>query len=236
MGLKLPPPMTIDPIDEGSHQAIITQLIDKGHQREKDYNTGEPIIVHKVHVCFELPHELDSAGKRRQISQTYTLSTGRKANLRKLLNAAFGKTLTDEEIGTLDPSQILGKNVSVQVEQYEKKAGGKGSKVVGASALVRGMTPISPEGKLIEYDIDSGPPPDGLPDWLVKSINESLEKTGEPIPVATSQRSEGGNDSPDADLPPLPSPPEFDEFDGEEVKQPEPARASGKRPSKSSKK
>lgn len=212
MALTTPPPMSSDPISEGSHQAIITQLVDKGHQRGKEYGTDREIVQHQLHVCFELPHELDVKDRRRQISQTYNMSTGSKSNLRKLIHAAMGKSLTDEEVARLDLRSLLGKNVTISVEHYKKSMGGVGAKVRSANALTRGLPSVSPEGKLLVYEVESGDPPADLPDWLRKTINESLERKGEPVPGS------GGDEGETIEPPPKPLPPvkSFDEFDGSE--------------------
>lgn len=84
------------PIHEpGTFYGQCVDVIDMGTNAEA-FGSQPPELKQKVALSFFTGH--DEEGRPRFISQEYTFSAGKKANLRKLLESWRGKPFSDEEI------------------------------------------------------------------------------------------------------------------------------------------
>jgi hypothetical protein len=157
---------------------VIQQLIDLGIQ------TSPYGDKHKVMITFELPDDLieegDNKGKPLVISKEYPVSlgeakSGRKADLRLLIEAAEGRPLSKEEVSKFDLENILGKGVYLTIMHKPKKSNPSEMSAVIASAIKTPKSVTIPKliNKAIVFTLSN---PDKevfgqLHDWIKKKIN-----------------------------------------------------------------
>lgn len=116
-----------DPVPEGSHIAILTDIIDLGTHRKFNKFKNADVDTREVLLTFELPNEKIDYEKdgitttgNRILSRTFTLSMGEKANLRKFLVGIAGK-MSDDEAGAFDLFSLLGKVCLINVVHVTPK-------------------------------------------------------------------------------------------------------------------
>lgn len=177
-------------VPEGSHMAVCFRVIDLGTQRW-EYQ-GEPQIGRKVLIGWELHGEADDGtplktddGHALNVSKTYTLSLGRKANLRADLESWRGKTFTEQELAGFDISQLLGQPCMVTIK-HTKKADKTYTNVASVTRFPAALKNSKPtaESNLQLFDVKE---PDNvvyesLPDWIKKQIDSCVERSGSPTP------------------------------------------------------
>src|SRR5688572_13996841 len=90
----------------GPHVAVLVAIIDLGN---KDENfKGRTYKAHKLFFVWELTDQKkEGIDENYVIGQDYSLSLGKKANLRKLVESLRGKPFGDDE--EYDPASLLGK-------------------------------------------------------------------------------------------------------------------------------
>jgi len=215
-----------EPIPEGTYAAICYAVVDLGTH----YNERFKKDAHKVLLTWELPEERIEVTRDgqmldlpRAISRRYTMSLHAKAALRHDLEAWRGKRFTDEELKGFDLSHIVGAACLLGIVHETGKRDGKTYASIssimalpGAKAAGKGKkaAPPKPENTPIVFAIPDEPEPnfdipDTLPEWVVKTIQESKEWHGEmasqqpPIemPTSTSEGDEAPDGAEDDNLP-----------------------------------
>ncbi len=204
-----------EPIPAGSHQAVCYGVVDLGTQMS---NNPQFKDARKVCILWELPQERSDFKDKndpnrtvnlpRAISNTYTLSLGDKANLRKILESWRAKAFTPDELRGFDISKLIGANCMLSV--VHKQGSGKNASktyanVAGVSSLPKGMTKVAVENPPLMFSLSDFPDgdvrfPDNLPEWLRTLINQSKEMSDNhsgkhPAPT------ESTNDDLDEDVP-----------------------------------
>lgn len=136
----------------GNHVSRCYQVVDLGTQ--KGEYQGVPNSARKVSIRWELCNELMSdgemAGKPFSVGKIYTASLGEKATLRHHLESWRGKAFTPAELMGFDSKKLLGAACLVNVGMTDK---GK-AKVLGVSALPKGMTAPPQVNPNIYFDLD----------------------------------------------------------------------------------
>lgn len=168
---KLPP--------AGTHVARLVSVVDLGTQPGGQYDPAR-----KIRLAFELCNELDKFGDDEEerpylVSQTYTLSLGEKANLRKHLESWRGKPFTDEELRGFDETKIIGKPCMVTIVHVEK--GEKTyANLTTVTGLPKGMTAPEQVNASVIYHVTGGKNNiyASLPTWLQETIAKSPEFQG----------------------------------------------------------
>jgi hypothetical protein len=160
-------------IPEATYIATSYMLIDLGtHEYEYMGNTG---VKQQVYVGWEL-NDTDTQGKPFTTGKYYTASLGKKANLRKDLEAWRGRAFTDEELAGFELKNIMGKSCSIGI--IHKEAGEyKKARVSSIQALPKGTSGYSPVNKPIVFDMDEFNTEvfASFPDFLKNTIKESAE-------------------------------------------------------------
>jgi hypothetical protein len=110
----------------------------------------------------------------RVVSKTFTISLGKKSNLRKYLESWRGRIFTDEELQGFDISKLIGVNGMVQVI-HTSKDGNTYANVSAILPLYKGMPKMEPENPTVVYALEQGEPPSGMPKWIVDKIHKSRE-------------------------------------------------------------
>lgn len=146
----------------GNYQATAYDIWDLGLQRG-EYK-GKINILHKIVIGFEVSERIASTdewnGKRFTIPQFYTLSLGKKSNLRKDLESWRGKQFTEEELKGFKLSTILGANCFLNVIHNDNQR----AKISAVTALPKGIPAIIAEAK------------PGVPAWIKKIQDKQLTK------------------------------------------------------------
>ena len=194
----------IDPIPAGFYPAICVGVYDLGNQYSEWYKK----TTHKVTIVWEVPGQridLEIDGKMenlpRHISNRYTVSLGKKSNLRKMLVGWRGKQFTDDELEGFDLKNILSINCQIQIIHDDN-----------GYANVENVLPASKPGKIKSESIlgffsfeemDWTHPfekPDEMPNWIYETIQKSEEwKTGGKMDQAAQEVVPAGELMPPAD-------------------------------------
>lgn len=157
---------------EGVEQAVIYAIYDLGTQKEQ-YNE-EIKLKGKMVWIFEMPNARMSDGRPFAISRKYTKSLHEKAQLRKDVEALLGKSLSEEEIENFNPQDFLATNCLVQIV-HNKVSDKIYTNIQGIMKLPKGTKNLSPENKMIAYNIEDAIP-EGTPNWIKELIEKSEEK------------------------------------------------------------
>ena len=184
-------------IPAGNYIARCYQMIQIGTVRE--IVMGEPKVMHKVRIGWELPTELKvfNAEKGEQpcvISNEYTLSMHEKSTLRKMLASWRGKDFTIEEAKCFDITKLLGVACMLNIihKPSEKDPTNIYEKIAGVSPMPKGV-PCPPqinrtlrlEFDSFDYDIFNT-----LPDFIKTKIQSSEEYKKLQMPQETQVGSE----------------------------------------------
>ncbi len=171
------------PVPAGVQHAIAIGCIALGVQPSLGNFPPRP----KVKLTWELPNEkltLHKDGKEsivpRVISKDYTLSTDKKANLRKDLEAWRGRPFTPEEVTAFKVETILGANCLLNVIHKPSADGSKVyANVGGIMPLPKGTAKLAPELPLLVYDLPTNGEaftfPPAMPEWIQNQIKQSEE-------------------------------------------------------------
>jgi len=121
MATIAPKPQKVVQIPKGTFLARCYSLIHLGVQ-DVEWK-GEKKTAYKIRLGFELPTKksnFNGVEKPLVISKEYTLSMGEMANLRKVVEALIGTTLTESEAVGFDVESILGKACLISVIHTER--------------------------------------------------------------------------------------------------------------------
>jgi hypothetical protein len=170
------------PLSAGVHHAVCYQVIDIGTQPPM----GNFVAHRKVMIAWEIPAErleYSKDGKQvnlpRVISKDYTLSTDKKANLRKDLESWRGRPFTEDEIAEFETAKLIGANCQICVVHKPSRDGSKIYANVSAIMPISKTTPkVAPENPTLVFDLpESGPInfPEGMYEWVQNKIKNSEE-------------------------------------------------------------
>lgn len=198
------------PVPEGNHTARCFRIVDLGTQ--KTTYQGEEKLGHKIIVFWELNGEADDGsmlatddGKPFTVSKQYTMSLGKKANLRADLESWRGQAFTDEELRGFDISKLLGAYcmVTVKHEQSGEKTYVNVASVARWPAALKNAKFKPYHGDQL-FDMDSRDMSifDSLPEWVQTKIKESIEWSGKSKADAAPSKGHADAEIPeDSDIP-----------------------------------
>lgn len=172
-----------EPITEGVHVGIIYGVVDVGtHTIEYQDKTVER---QQLVIIWELPEERMQDGRPFSISKKYTKSLHEKASLRKDVEAISGRKLTEEDIETFNPADLVGSGCQLQVVHTEKN-GKTYANIFAIMALPKSVKPAKPENPILIYEIEQ-PIPETMPKWLREMASRAKERDvipdDEPVPA-----------------------------------------------------
>lgn len=171
------------PVPAGVHHAVCYQVLDIGTQPA----FGNFPARRKVMIVWELPHEKIMVKAKdgsaiempRAISKDYTLSTDKKANLRKDLESWRGRPFTAEEATAFEVGNLIGANCQLSVVHKPSADGSKIYANVNAlMPLAKGMVKLNPENPTLVFDLPPEGPitfPAGIPEWIQNKIKNCEE-------------------------------------------------------------
>lgn len=167
-------------VSEGTHIARIVSLIHMG--TAEDSYMGEKKMFNKIRLTWEFPDELHSFKEGEDAkplvhSQEYTLSMGKKSNLRPIVEGMIGTSLSDEEAYSFNFESLVGIAGLVSIKHGETKTGAKYAKVASTSKLMKGQTAKEAfnEYKILTFEKWNEEHFISLPDFIKDKIRKSDE-------------------------------------------------------------
>lgn len=167
-------------IGEGTHIARVVGLIHLG--TAEDVYMGEKKMFNKIRLTWEFTEEThkfkeDEEAKPIVHSQEYTLSMGKKSNLRPIVEGMIGTTLSDEEAYNFNFESLVGIAGLVSIKHRETKTGAKYAKVASTSKLMKGQVakPQVNQSKVLVFDKWDEQYFLSLPDFIKDKIKKSNE-------------------------------------------------------------
>jgi hypothetical protein len=159
---------TFTPAPEGLHQAVCVDVVDKGMVEGK-YGSR-----HTVQIRWQIDKlNPDNDNKSFLVVQSYTLSLGEKANLRKHLESWRGKKFTKEELDGFDVESLIGANCQLTIT-HNVHNGNTYANVQSIVPLGKGMTKMEPEGYVRQIDRAEAKTPDDQDSTVVTDDTEGL--------------------------------------------------------------
>lgn len=162
-------------IEADVYEAICYTVADIGTEYSEQFDT----YSRKVVMIWEIPSQRidlpDRGNLPRAISKRYTMSTGKKANLRKDLESWRGRPFTAEEIEAFELKQVLGASCRLNIITKAKQDGSLRNEV-GAVLPLKGKKLVA-ENPLVLYGIEEHGLniPATLPQWVTDIIKKSPE-------------------------------------------------------------
>jgi len=177
---------------KGAHVARLYQLINIG-TNEEEY-MGEIKDLNKVRLTFELPLETKvfkegSEPKPVVISQDYTLSMGKKANLRRIVEGMIGTSLNDEEAYGFDVESLMGTACLLTIIHKTSKTGKERAEIASVSPLMKGQVapPQVNPTKVLTYSNWDQEFFESLPEFLQEKMMTSQEYQAKFVSSLTSK-------------------------------------------------
>lgn len=167
---------TYDPAPAGTHIARCYGCVSLGTQHSEQFAD-----TFKVLLLFELPHERlqsqEYGEKPMTISKEYSLSLGKKSNLRKHLDSWRGRSFSEEELKGFEVSNVVGAACQITVVHSTSGNGNTYAKIESITGLAKGMSCPPQEHASIKYELEHGKNDvfKNLPEWIQKKI-ESCEE------------------------------------------------------------
>lgn len=170
------------PVPAGVQHAVCYQVIDIGTQPQQ----GNFPSRRKVMIVWELPNERTEFTKDghsiempRAISRDYTLSTDKKANLRKDLEAWRGRAFNEDEAKSFEVGNLIGANCQLNVIHKKSTDGTRTyANVGGIMPLAKDTVKLTPENPTLVFDLPKQGPvefPLTMPEWIQNKIKNSDE-------------------------------------------------------------
>lgn len=161
---------TFDPAPAGTHIARCYGCISLGTQHSEIFADA-----FKVMLMFELPMELiqmDGKDIPMTVSKEYTLSLGKKSNLRKHLDAWRGRAFTEEELAGFEVSKVVGAPCQLTIVHVISGKGSAYAKIESITGLARSMKAPDQVHPSVKFEVEEGRNPVflALPEWIRKKI------------------------------------------------------------------
>lgn len=135
------------PHPEGQYPMACVDVIDMG-QRVKSFAGTDPYLAHEVSLVFQ-SGEVNEAGRVHEVTVDFTVTMGKKGNLRAFLESWRGKSYTEAEAREGVPlHKLVGRSALVSVEHKTSPTTGR------TRAAIRSISPLPkglPEPTLPEY-------------------------------------------------------------------------------------
>jgi hypothetical protein len=188
---------TFTPAPAGTHIARCYGCISLGTQHSELFADA-----FKVMLLWELPFELikmDGAEMPMTISKEYTLSLGKKSNLRKHLDSWRGRPFTEAELLGFEVSKVVGAPCQLTIVHAKSGKGDDYAKIEAVTGLAKGMTCPDQAHKSIKYEIEDGNEQTSevfknLPEWIRKKIT-SCEEWQAPADVLPPEAQQAADDN-----------------------------------------
>jgi hypothetical protein len=173
MPITLPEQNKYENVPAGTYIGLCFRVIDLGHQYSEFYKKAD----HKILISWEL-NELMQDGRPFSISRRYTLSSGKKANLRKDLESWRGKPFSEEEYGTFDLGKLIGKPCMIGIAQTMRD-GETRSDVSSVMGLPKGTAAPAPVNETVYLSLAKDDFQQSVYDKLSDGLKATIAKSPE---------------------------------------------------------
>ena len=169
---------TFTPVPAGSHIGRAIHVISLGTQ------PAQPnfLPTFKVLVGWEIPDEVIVNAEKQEmpmiISKDYSLSLGKKANLRRDLEGWRGREFTAEELKGFQVENVLDKPCMLNVIHKTSASGNVYAVISSISALPKGVTCKPRVHDLIQFEIEDGKSCEAwakIPQFIQKKMEQCEE-------------------------------------------------------------
>lgn len=176
---------TFDPAPAGTHIARCFGCISLGTQVSPEYPTSFKILL-----LFELPLEMldmPEGPMPMTVHKEYTLSLGKKANLRKHLDSWRGRAFTEEELAGFEVSKVVGAPCQLTIIHKLSAKGSTYANIESITGLPKGTTCPPQNHVSVKYEIEEGNSLafQKLPEWIQKKIQACEEWRNQPTTTRT---------------------------------------------------
>lgn len=167
---------SFEPAPAGTHIARCYGCVALGTQHSEMFADA-----FKVLLMFELPFEkmnTQNGEMPMTVSKEYTLSLGKKSNLRKHLDSWRGRAFTEEELKGFEVSKVVGAPCQLTiVHQQNAKTGNTFAKIESITGLAKGMNCPDQSHPNVRFEIEEGKSEayNALPEWIRKKIDACEE-------------------------------------------------------------
>lgn len=190
----------------GTHVARVYRFMNLGTRFQEYQGVMKDYPDTLVTFTLELPNELNKFTVKNEdgteeeiekpfvISREFTLSMGKKSNLRPFIEGIIGTTLTDEEAGNFDIETVVGMTCQATIVHKQSKSDPdrKYANLVSVAPLMKGIeapaqineTQIQDVKTMTEEEIEK------LPEFLRKKIKDSDEWKERFDPATQNKREE----------------------------------------------
>lgn len=165
---------------EGTHVARVYKFMNLGTRFQEYQGKQKPYPDTLVTFTLELPNEMNEfeyedkeTGEKKTvvkpfvISREFTLSMGKKSNLRPFVEGIIGTTLTDEEAGAFDIEELVGMTCQATIVHQQSKS--------DPDRKYANLTSVAPLMKGIEV-------PEPINDQVIQDVNTMTEEEIEKQP------------------------------------------------------
>lgn len=168
----------IDTLSTGDYQAVCSQVVDLGQQKNnftKSNGEREEKLIHQCLFIWELKKEYDAGEgvfRRHQVSKRYTFSISKNSSLYKDLQGWTGNLLTDQHLEKgIDLEGMIGRNCTLSIEVKPGNNGREYTNVTSVSPYV-GTEPIKPQAEKGNYPL-----------WVLRMIEAGQNNSVTPAPM-----------------------------------------------------
>lgn len=171
---------------------------------------GQPKEMNKVRIAWEIPELMRTFDDKKgpqpmSFSKEYTLSTGEKSNLRKMLASWRGKDFTEDEAKAFDVTVVAGACCMLNIIHKTSAAGSQYEDVASVSKMPKGLKCIPQVNSTVIWDFDKFDEIllECLPKYVMEKIKSSKEykQKTDPSNVSTPGSSFLTENDDDDDLP-----------------------------------
>ncbi len=177
---------TFTPVPAGSHIGRAIHCISLGTQPAQ----AQFLPTFKVLIGWEIPDEMIINAEKVEmpmiISKEYSLSLGKKSNLRRDLEGWRGREFTGEELKGFQVENILDKTCLLNVIHKTSASGNVYAVISGISPLPKGVSCKPRVHDMVHFEIEDGK---SCPAWLKipQFIQKKIEQCEEWIHPAAAQ-------------------------------------------------
>lgn len=208
MGIKAPfkgGDSDFEPTPAGNHIARLYAVVHIGVL--DDTWQGQEKQIDKVRLTFELPNETKvfkegDEPKPQVISEIYTLSMGKKSNLRPIVEGIVGTALLDHEAEYFDVTELVGMACMLNVV-HVKKGDKTYANIHSTAPLPKGVEapPAFNKPMVLDYEENwSEEKFTSLPEWIQEKMKSS-HNYREKFNTAPESRGDGDGDINPEDIP-----------------------------------
>lgn len=158
-------------------RAVVTRIYFVGTQLNKFQPEQRPAL--KIVMSFEVDSQ-KSDGSNHMLSSVFTYSLHERSALSKQFGPILGNQWPQKDGEPFDISSLLGLCCMVDIKHNTKPDGSVSAKIDKISKLPRGFSPFETDSNQSVwcYDDPGAMDAEGVPDWIKKMAQESVELAG----------------------------------------------------------